>query len=164
MAVAAGLLSFLSPCVLPLVPAYLGQLTAVALVGRTADLPPSRGELPDVEVERAVPVRREGDRVAVGREGGVEVEPRPCRQVGRAARRAREPRLDPLAAQEPDSGQRPEDEERHGPERDGEVGGVGGRGCGDGGGLDRLGRLVLPNRVLIPPFVARLTETVASSS
>src|SRR4249919_2319712 len=30
-AVAAGLISFLSPCVLPLVPAYLGQLTAVAV-------------------------------------------------------------------------------------------------------------------------------------
>ena len=29
-----GSLSFLSPCVLPLVPAYLGQLTAVAVVGR----------------------------------------------------------------------------------------------------------------------------------
>ena len=34
VAVGAGLLSFLSPCVLPLVPAYLGQLTAVAVVGR----------------------------------------------------------------------------------------------------------------------------------
>jgi cytochrome c-type biogenesis protein len=34
LAVGAGLLSFLSPCVLPLVPAYLGQLTAVAVVGR----------------------------------------------------------------------------------------------------------------------------------
>lgn len=32
VAVGAGLLSFLSPCVLPLVPAYLGQLTAVAVV------------------------------------------------------------------------------------------------------------------------------------
>ena len=31
VAVAAGLLSFLSPCVLPLVPAYLGQLTTVAV-------------------------------------------------------------------------------------------------------------------------------------
>ena len=31
VAVAAGLLSFLSPCVLPLVPGYLGQLTAVAV-------------------------------------------------------------------------------------------------------------------------------------
>jgi cytochrome c-type biogenesis protein len=35
VAVGAGLLSFLSPCVLPLVPAYLGQLTAVAVVGRS---------------------------------------------------------------------------------------------------------------------------------
>jgi cytochrome c-type biogenesis protein len=33
VAIGAGLLSFLSPCVLPLVPAYLGQLTAVAVVG-----------------------------------------------------------------------------------------------------------------------------------
>ena len=31
LAVAAGLISFISPCVLPLVPAYLGQLTAVAV-------------------------------------------------------------------------------------------------------------------------------------
>ena len=36
VAVGAGLLSFLSPCVLPLVPAYLGQLTAVAVAGRAA--------------------------------------------------------------------------------------------------------------------------------
>lgn len=34
VAVGAGLLSFLSPCVLPLVPAYLGQLSAVAVVNR----------------------------------------------------------------------------------------------------------------------------------
>ena len=33
VAVAAGLISFLSPCVLPLVPAYLGQLTAIAVAG-----------------------------------------------------------------------------------------------------------------------------------
>jgi cytochrome c-type biogenesis protein len=42
VAVAAGLLSFLSPCVLPLVPAYLGQLTAVAVAdgaGASADGP-----------------------------------------------------------------------------------------------------------------------------
>ena len=36
VAFAAGVISFLSPCVLPLVPAYLGQLTAVA-VAATAD-------------------------------------------------------------------------------------------------------------------------------
>ena len=36
IAVGAGLLSFLSPCVLPLVPAYLGQLGAVAVVGRAS--------------------------------------------------------------------------------------------------------------------------------
>jgi cytochrome c-type biogenesis protein len=35
VALGAGLLSFLSPCVLPLVPAYVGQLAAVAVVGRT---------------------------------------------------------------------------------------------------------------------------------
>ena len=35
LAVGAGLLSFLSPCVLPLVPAYIGQLSAVAVVGRS---------------------------------------------------------------------------------------------------------------------------------
>jgi cytochrome c-type biogenesis protein len=33
IALGAGLLSFLSPCVLPLVPAYIGQLSAVAVVG-----------------------------------------------------------------------------------------------------------------------------------
>ncbi len=44
VAIAAGLLSFLSPCVLPLVPAYLGQLTAVAVAGGsgTVDGRPSR--------------------------------------------------------------------------------------------------------------------------
>ena len=41
VALGAGLLSFLSPCVLPLVPAYLGQISAVAVVGRT-DTSPSR--------------------------------------------------------------------------------------------------------------------------
>jgi cytochrome c-type biogenesis protein len=39
LAIGAGLLSFLSPCVLPLVPAYLGQLSAVAVVGRAEGLP-----------------------------------------------------------------------------------------------------------------------------
>jgi cytochrome c-type biogenesis protein len=42
VAVGAGLLSFLSPCVLPLVPAYVGQLTAVAVVGRSEDEPGAR--------------------------------------------------------------------------------------------------------------------------
>lgn len=36
VAVAAGVLSFLSPCVLPLVPAYLGQLSAVAVATEAA--------------------------------------------------------------------------------------------------------------------------------
>jgi cytochrome c-type biogenesis protein len=41
--VAAGLLSFLSPCVLPLVPAYLGQLTTVAVAsGAATGAQPSR--------------------------------------------------------------------------------------------------------------------------
>ena len=39
LAIGAGLLSFLSPCVLPLVPAYLGQLSAVAVVGRAEGAP-----------------------------------------------------------------------------------------------------------------------------
>jgi cytochrome c-type biogenesis protein len=39
VALGAGLLSFLSPCVLPLVPAYIGQLSAVAVVGRTEGVP-----------------------------------------------------------------------------------------------------------------------------
>jgi cytochrome c-type biogenesis protein len=39
LAFGAGLLSFLSPCVLPLVPAYLGQVSAVAVVGRAAGAP-----------------------------------------------------------------------------------------------------------------------------
>jgi len=39
VALGAGLLSFLSPCVLPLVPAYLGQLSAVAVVGRSDERP-----------------------------------------------------------------------------------------------------------------------------
>ncbi len=39
LAFGAGVISFLSPCVLPLVPAYLGQLTVVAVVGRTQATP-----------------------------------------------------------------------------------------------------------------------------
>ncbi len=42
VAVAAGVISFLSPCVLPLVPAYLGQLTAIAVAGAETGVPPSR--------------------------------------------------------------------------------------------------------------------------
>jgi cytochrome c-type biogenesis protein len=44
VAIAAGLLSFLSPCVLPLVPAYVGQLTAVAVASGsgTATAGPNR--------------------------------------------------------------------------------------------------------------------------
>jgi cytochrome c-type biogenesis protein len=42
VAVLAGLISFLSPCVLPLVPAYLGQLTAVAVAAQGRAETPSR--------------------------------------------------------------------------------------------------------------------------
>jgi cytochrome c-type biogenesis protein len=42
LALGAGVLSFLSPCVLPLVPAYLGQLTAVAVAGGNLTDRPSR--------------------------------------------------------------------------------------------------------------------------
>jgi len=42
VAVGAGLISFLSPCVLPLVPAYLAQLTAVAVAGGDPATRPSR--------------------------------------------------------------------------------------------------------------------------
>ena len=42
LAVAAGLISFVSPCVLPLVPAYLGQLTAVAVAAQGTGAQPSR--------------------------------------------------------------------------------------------------------------------------
>jgi cytochrome c-type biogenesis protein len=42
VAFAAGVISFLSPCVLPLVPAYLGQLTAIAVAANAAGTPPSR--------------------------------------------------------------------------------------------------------------------------
>jgi cytochrome c-type biogenesis protein len=42
VAVGAGLISFLSPCVLPLVPAYLGQLTAVSVAGQATGAAPSR--------------------------------------------------------------------------------------------------------------------------
>lgn len=42
VALAAGVISFLSPCVLPLVPAYLGQLTAIAVAGASDGARPSR--------------------------------------------------------------------------------------------------------------------------
>jgi cytochrome c-type biogenesis protein len=42
VALLAGLISFLSPCVLPLVPAYLGQLTAIAVAAREPGARPSR--------------------------------------------------------------------------------------------------------------------------
>jgi cytochrome c-type biogenesis protein len=41
VALAAGVISFLSPCVLPLVPAYLGQLTAIAVA--RGDIDPATG-------------------------------------------------------------------------------------------------------------------------
>jgi cytochrome c-type biogenesis protein len=42
VALAAGVISFLSPCVLPLVPAYVGQLTAIAVASATDGAQPSR--------------------------------------------------------------------------------------------------------------------------
>ena len=42
LALAAGVISFLSPCVLPLVPAYVGQLTAIAVAANATGTPPSR--------------------------------------------------------------------------------------------------------------------------
>lgn len=42
VALLAGVISFLSPCVLPLVPAYLGQLTAVAVAASADGSTPSR--------------------------------------------------------------------------------------------------------------------------
>jgi cytochrome c-type biogenesis protein len=42
VALTAGVISFLSPCVLPLVPAYLGQLSAIAVAGSTVGGRPSR--------------------------------------------------------------------------------------------------------------------------
>jgi cytochrome c-type biogenesis protein len=42
VALAAGVISFLSPCVLPLVPAYVGQLSAIAVASAAEGTPPSR--------------------------------------------------------------------------------------------------------------------------
>ena len=42
VALAAGVISFLSPCVLPLVPAYVGQLSAIAVASATDGSRPSR--------------------------------------------------------------------------------------------------------------------------
>lgn len=39
LALGAGVISFLSPCVLPLVPAYIGQLTAIAVAGGATATP-----------------------------------------------------------------------------------------------------------------------------
>ena len=42
VALAAGVISFLSPCVLPLVPAYVGQLSAIAVASAAEGAAPSR--------------------------------------------------------------------------------------------------------------------------
>ncbi len=42
VAIAAGVISFLSPCVLPLVPGYVGQLTAVAVAASASGASPAR--------------------------------------------------------------------------------------------------------------------------
>ena len=77
VAFAAGLLSFLSPCVLPLVPAYLGQLTAVAVAGsapNAAAQPLARGTARTrlrPRVRRGLhAARRDGD-VRSGRSVGI---------------------------------------------------------------------------------------------
>ena len=56
VALAAGVISFLSPCVLPLVPAYLGQLTAIAVAGAAPGARPSRwtGDAPRDRVRGGV--------------------------------------------------------------------------------------------------------------
>ena len=46
VALAAGVISFLSPCVLPLVPAYVGQLTAVAVADAARSGDPGTGTTP----------------------------------------------------------------------------------------------------------------------
>ena len=113
VAIAAGLLSFLSPCVLPLVPAYIGQLTAVAVAGprRSADGAADRasavaldGLPPRARLRRGVrgrvhAARRHRD-VRVGRPVAVDAgpapgrrrHPRPARSEPR--RRAPDPALD----------------------------------------------------------------------
>jgi cytochrome c-type biogenesis protein len=42
LALLAGVISFLSPCVLPLVPAYIGQLTAIAVASNATGTPLNR--------------------------------------------------------------------------------------------------------------------------
>lgn len=49
----AGILSFISPCVLPLVPAYIGYLTARAAGQSAADLRPA-GASAAIKVNRTV--------------------------------------------------------------------------------------------------------------
>jgi cytochrome c-type biogenesis protein len=54
VAIAAGLLSFLSPCVLPLVPAYVGQLTRVAVRSAAEGGDPATGPSRWVALRHAV--------------------------------------------------------------------------------------------------------------
>ena len=68
LAVAAGLISFLSPCVLPLVPAYMGQLTAVAVAAQGDSKHPVAlgGRAPRIRLRRGLrrrvhAPRRDGD-------------------------------------------------------------------------------------------------------
>ena len=67
VAIAAGLLSFLSPCVLPLVPAYIGQLTAVAVAEANRAGSSGAGALP---VRAAGPSRWTAFRHALAYVGG----------------------------------------------------------------------------------------------
>ena len=68
VAIAAGLLSFLSPCVLPLVPAYIGQLTAVAVAD--ASRPAARTGSGGVVLAPAGPSRWAAFRHALAYVGG----------------------------------------------------------------------------------------------
>ena len=84
VAIAAGLISFLSPCVLPLVPAYLGQLTAVAVAANPDGRRP-------VALARAAARRRVRRRLRARVHG--------ARRHGHVRRRARSSTTCPLLRQ-----------------------------------------------------------------
>ena len=67
VALAAGVISFLSPCVLPLVPAYLGQLTAIAVAASATG---ARAVALDRDAPRARLRRRVRCRVHAARRHG----------------------------------------------------------------------------------------------
>ena len=77
VALAAGVISFLSPCVLPLVPAYLGQMTAIAVAASATG---ARAISLDRDAPRARLRRRVRCRVHVARRDG-DVRRRTARRV-----------------------------------------------------------------------------------